>query len=185
MAEETDAMFQDAVDALRDGDKPRAKDLLTSLLKVDQNNATYWLWMSGAVETAKERIYCLETALKLDPENAMAKRGLVLHGALPPDKNVQPFPLNRPRAWEDSLLLAHEEPKERGLRVALSSPFTRLAGVGLIGILLCGLVVFGFMNPRTAQFVGGSLQASGPSPTFTLTPTFVNATAPVDRKSVV
>lgn len=83
MTDENDTMFQDAVDALRDGDRARAKDLLTRLLQADQNNATYWVWMSGAVETAKERIYCLETALKLDPESSIAKRGLILLGAAP------------------------------------------------------------------------------------------------------
>src|SRR5690242_17346321 len=96
-------MFQDAVDALRRGDKMRAKDIITGLLKEDQNNATYWVWLSAAVDNTKERIYCLQTALKLDPQNAIARRGLVLLGALEPDENIQPFPMNRPRAWEDKL----------------------------------------------------------------------------------
>ena len=106
-----DAMFQDAVDALRRGDKPRAKELFTLLLKSDQNNPTYWIWLSAAVENHKERIYCLQTALKLDPENGTAKRGLVLLGALAPDQSVQPFQMNRPRAWEEKLLLSNEKPK--------------------------------------------------------------------------
>ena len=105
---DSDAVFQEAVEALRAGNKSRARELLTDLLKTDQNNATYWVWMSSTVETAKERIYCLQTALNLDPENAAAKRGLILHGALPPDDSIQPFPVNRPRTWEDKLLLAHE-----------------------------------------------------------------------------
>jgi len=111
-----DTIFQDAVDALRRGDKPRAKELLTLLLKTDQNNATYWIWLSAAMDSQKERVYCLQTALKLDPENATAKRGLILLGALTPDSSVQPFPVNRPRAWEANLLLANEKPKEKGLR---------------------------------------------------------------------
>ncbi|MBN8580338.1 MAG: hypothetical protein J0L96_06665, partial [Anaerolineae bacterium] len=96
-----DTIFQDAVDALRHGDKPRAKELLTLLLKTNQNNATYWIWLSAAMDTPKERIYCLQTALKLDPENTTAKRGLILLGALAPDDSIQPFPMNRPRAWEE------------------------------------------------------------------------------------
>src|SRR5512147_2564555 len=102
MAEDT--MFQEAVDALRRGDKARARERLTLLLKAEQTNPTYWIWMSAAVDSAKERVYCLQTALKLDPENATAKRGLILLGALPPDENVQPFSLNRPREWEQKLL---------------------------------------------------------------------------------
>jgi tetratricopeptide (TPR) repeat protein len=177
MADEIDAEFQDAVHALRNGEKARAKDILTRLLKADQNNATYWLWLSAAVETLKERIYCLETALKLDPENGAAKRGLILLGALPPDENIQPFPLNRPRAWEEKLLLAHEQPKERGLRAVFSSPVTRLAGVLVMGLLIVGAVVFGFLTRRTDALrpVNHPSFTAGPSPTFTLTPTFVNA----------
>ncbi|NJN79974.1 MAG: hypothetical protein HC797_05605 [Anaerolineales bacterium] len=109
----SDTIFQDAVEALRRGDKPRAKELLTLLLKSDQNNAVYWIWLSAAVESQKERIYCLQTALKLDSENGTAKRGLILLGALAPDETIQPFPMNRPRAWEEKLLLANEKPKVR------------------------------------------------------------------------
>src|SRR4030065_2080203 len=96
-----DAVFQEAVEALREGNKTRARELLTGLLKTDQNNATYWVWMSSTVDTTRERIYCLQTALKLDPENAAAKRGLILHGAIPPDEPVPPFPLTTPRARGD------------------------------------------------------------------------------------
>ena len=169
-------MFEDAVDALKQGDHARAKDILTRLLKADQNNATYWVWMSAAVGTPKERIYCLETALKLDPENETAKRGLILHGALPADENVKPFPLNRPRAWEEKLLLANERPKESGFRAAMSNPAMRLAGVIVAGVLVCGLAVYGFYGTHNARFSPGGFHTAGPSPTFTLTPTFVNAT---------
>ena len=81
-----DTIFQDAVNALRSGDKPRAKELLTLLLKTDQNNPTYWIWLSAAMDSTKERIYCLQTALKLDPENATAKRVMGLFA-----KALNPF----------------------------------------------------------------------------------------------
>ena len=129
MAEDT--IFQEAVDALREGDKAKAKELLTQLLKTDQKNSAYWIWLSAAVESTKERIYCLQTALQLDPENATAKRGLVLLGGLPPDESVQPFPLNRPRLWEEKLGLVTDKPKEkRTLRTMMASPTGRLAGFG-------------------------------------------------------
>ena len=179
MAEEPaqDTMFQDAVSALRAGDKARAKDILTRLLKADQNNATYWVWMSAAVETNKERIYCLQTALKFDAENASAKRGLILLGAIPPDEDVQPFPLNRARAWEEKLLLAHEQPQSKGN----STPVARLAIVVVAGIIVVGLAVAGLIIfPRqnaSSFFRVFNTNTPGPSPTFTLTPTFVNETS--------
>ncbi len=170
-----DAVFQEAVEALREGNKTRARELLTSLLKTDQNNATYWVWMSATVDSTKERIYCLQTAFKLDPENATAKRGLILLGALPPDETVQPFSLKRPRVWEEKLLLAHEKPKQKGWAAVRASPVFRLGGIAALLIVLFGGVYFGFIVPATQQ-TGPPTRTPGPSPTWTYTPTSVNAT---------
>ncbi|MBI5945654.1 MAG: tetratricopeptide repeat protein [Chloroflexi bacterium] len=172
-----ETMFQDAVNALRSGDKPRAKELLTLLLKADQNNSTYWVWLSAAVDNTKERIYCLQTALKLDPGNGTAKRGLVLLGALPPDESIQPFSVNRPRAWEEKLLLANEKPKEKGFRAVLKSPVTRLFSVLIIFAGLASAVLFGFVLPRQSTVIPTQTNTPGPSPTFTGTPTIFGATA--------
>jgi tetratricopeptide (TPR) repeat protein len=183
-----DTMFQEAVKALREGDRTRAKDLLTELLKTDQNNPTYWIWLSAAVESDKERIYCLQTAHQLDPENATAKRGLVLLGALPPDEDVQPFSLDRPRLWEEKLGLATDQPKEkRTLRTILTSPTGRLAGFGLLGIAIIVAVVFGLILPNANPLTPRIVFTPGPSPTFTLTPTFANATeqVPTGRGTLV
>jgi tetratricopeptide (TPR) repeat protein len=168
-----DTTFQEAVDALRRGDKARAKELLTELLKTDQNNPTYWIWLSAAVGTSKERIYCLQTALRFDPENTTAKRGLILLGALSPDENIQPFPLNRPRAWEDKLLLEHEKPKPGGLQGLASNPVTRLAGILVLGIVVCALAITGMTLPRRVFQRPGPSRTPGPSPTFTSTPTLI------------
>lgn len=176
MSEEVDILFQEAVEALRGGDRPRAKELLTRLIKAEQHNVNYWVWMSTAVETNKERIYCLQTALRIDPENAAAKRGLILLGALPPDETVQPFQVDRPRAWEEDLKLAHEKPKEK--KPFFKTPVARLAGLSAVAVVICGLVIFGFTLSNNGQFSLGPTRTPGPSPTFTLTPTFVNATAP-------
>lgn len=171
-----DTMFQEAVEALRQGDKARAKDILTRLLRTAQHDVNYWIWLSAAVDTPKERIYCLQTALKLDPENATAKRGLILLGALPPDENVRPFPLNRPRAWEEELTLAHEQARAKGFKAFASSPMGRLAGLALLGVAVCALAIFGLLTPRGATF-GSRTVTPGPSPTFTATPTLIGAQA--------
>lgn len=175
MAEDT--IFQEAVEALREGDKAKAKDLLTKLLKTDQNNIQYWIWLSASVESTKERIYCLQTALQLDPEDATAKRGLVLLGALPPDESVQPFSLDRPRLWDEKLALDSDKAKEKKtFRGIVTSPVGRLAVFGLIGVAVIAAVVFGPILPNSAPLSWGPTYTPGPSPTFTMTPTFINAT---------
>ncbi len=171
-------MFQEAVEALGQGDKVRARDLLTQLLEADQSNPQYWIWMSAAMDSAKERVYCLQTALRLDPQNATAKRGLVLLGEISPDENVKPFPLNRPRPWEEDLVLTGEKPKERGLKGFLANPAVKMAGFALVGIVLIGLVITGLRTQRI-MLPSGPIQTAGPSPTITLTPTFINATGQV------
>ncbi len=187
MAEE-DTMFQEAVEALRQKDKAKARNMLTQLLKSDQKNVQYWIWLSAAVESTKERIYCLQTARQLDPENATVKRGLVLLGAIPPDESVQPFPLNRPRSWDEELALASDQPKEkRTFKSVISSPVGRLAGFGIIGIAIITLVVFGLILPNNNPLAPRSARPTGPTPTYTLTPTFANATAqaPAARGTLV
>ncbi len=63
-----DVMLQEAVEAIRQGQRGRARDLLTRLLRADSSNAQYWLWMSSVVETPKEQIYCLQSILKVDSQ---------------------------------------------------------------------------------------------------------------------
>src|SRR5215218_3933063 len=174
---ESDVVFQEAVEALQEGKKARARELLTGLLKTDQNNATYWVWMSATVDSVKERIYCLQTALKLDPDNVTAKRGLILHGALPADETIQPFPVNRPRAWEEKLLLSHEKPKLKGWAAVRASPVARIGGFVVLGAVIVVAVIFGFIIPRVNRAVTTIATITpGPSPTFTVTPTALNAT---------
>lgn len=178
MAEDT--MFQEAVEALRQGNRARARELLTMLLNADQGNATYWTWLSAAVDNNKERIYCLQTALKLDPENATVKRGLILLGALPPDETIQPFPLNRPRAWEEKLLLSHEQPKPKGVKAITSNPAARLIVIGIASLALIGLVILGFTIPRSNRANQAPTFTPGPSPTFTFTVTVIGGEAVIE-----
>ena len=167
-----DTMLTEAIDAIRKGNKKQAKDLLTRLIKADQQNATYWVWMSVAVETQKERLYALQTALKADPENEAAKRGLVLMGAQSLDADVAPFPLDKPRLWEEQLVEQDEE-KPRGIKGLVANPMVRLVSilVGVVGII--GFGIFGLTRGNTT--LRRSTNTPGPSPTYTTTPTALNA----------
>ena len=83
-------MLQEAIDAIRQGQRRRARDLLTRLLRADQSNPEYWLWMSSVVDSLKERKYCLEMVLRVDPDNRQARQGLVMMGAVPPPPSSDP-----------------------------------------------------------------------------------------------
>ena len=160
-------MLREAVDALRLGDRVRARDLLTRLLKTDQTNSTYWTWLSAAVETQKERLYCLQMALKADPQNYSAKRGLILLGALPPDDSIPPFPVKRVRLWEEKLSVP-QEPKEK--KRGWNNPVLRLFVIlGIAVVVVGGLIIVGSLK-SPASMVRIRTATRRPSVTMTLTP---------------
>src|SRR4030043_2400628 len=92
-------MYEAALEAIDQGQTTRARDLFTRLLRSDSSKAEYWLWMSTLVDTEKERIYCLESALRADPDNEAARRGLVILGARQAGDDVTPIPPIH-RNWE-------------------------------------------------------------------------------------
>src|SRR4030042_5447534 len=92
-------MYKAALEASDQGQTTRARDLFTRLLRSNSSKAEYWLWMSTLVDTEKERIYCLESALRADPDNEAARRGLVILGARQAGDDVRPRPPVR-RHWQ-------------------------------------------------------------------------------------
>lgn len=166
----TDVMLQEAIEAIRQGQRSRGRDLLTRLLRSNQNNPTYWLWMSSTVDTVKERAFCLQNVLRLDPENALARRGLVLIGAQPPAPDLQPvFPQRR--SWQVQLA----EPPPTGWRRIWNNPLLRIVFFIAVGVVVIGLILAGIfgLGRRAARIAARPTNTPGPPPTFTLTPTSI------------
>ncbi len=158
-------MFQEALSAIQSGNRARARDLLTRLLKTGQDNPEYWIWMSTVVETPKERSFCLNQALKLDPTNASVQRGLAMMGAAPVDESqVLPARYQR-RNWQSKLFASEEDVKK-------APPWYQFAGMGLALIAVVVVLVL-FVTGK----IGGRAEPTRVAvrrtntPTVTLTPT--------------
>lgn len=166
-----DLMLREAIQAIHHGQRSRARDLVTRLLRADQSNPEYWLWMSSLVDSFKEQVYCLQSAQKLDPRNPLVKQGLVLLGAMPADANIKPVPPVFLR-WEIPL---QEIPRKRRLDqpVLRALAYTGLAGL-LIGVLLLGVVSVNRKRLSSLAYI--PTRTPGPSPTYTATPTVSNFT---------
>jgi tetratricopeptide (TPR) repeat protein len=174
-------MFKEAIEAAEQGQRNRARDLLTRLLRTNQSNATYWIYLSSVVDQQKERIYCLETALKLDPNNHAARRGLVLMGAREPDDSIVPVKPERTRQWKIAEIgAAARMEKEPGRKRTASKPlprmrFASLAGIGVVALVLVLFGIFG--NPFSGRrgpvtFIRQTqapLGSAGPTATFLVT----------------
>lgn len=186
-----DTMFQEAVDAARSKDYPRARDLLTRLLRTDQSNATYWIWLSAVVDTKQEQIFCLERVIKLDPQNQSARLGLVLFGKLPRDESLTHVTLTHTRSWDVEKIEKYKKPAkvEKPEIIAPPEPFVEPVGIPLekehkrrfpifrvlvfsvIGILALGLIYVGLFGLPFDISLPGSLIAAQPSNTPAPAPT--------------
>lgn len=166
-----DVMLQEAISAIEQGQRNRARDLLTRLLRADKNNPEYWLWLSSVVDTKKEQIYCLKSVLNLDPQNQAAKKGLVLLGAMKSDEEIQQLPWIK-RQWSVRL---QEVPKEKFWNLPWMRLVFLMVGVMLImGLIALGVFTISDLVSTPVAIIPTS--TAGPSPTFTYTPTPLNYT---------
>ena len=74
------------ITALKNGDKSKARSLLSLAVKDNPKDEKAWLALAAASEHREQRVYCLQKALSLNPENAIANREL--------SKIISPFPKN-------------------------------------------------------------------------------------------
>ncbi len=137
-----DRMLQEAIEAVANGHRERARDLLTRLLRANQSNPKYWLWMSSVVESAKERKYCLQKTIQLDPANRAAKLGLILEGVTSPEEVVQPATLQT-RDWKASY-------KTTALESRSKKMIRTLAYIGA-SLLVLGFISLGILGPRISH----------------------------------
>ncbi len=68
--------IQQALKALRAGDKEQARSILLSVVDEQEDNERAWLYLSAAVETLEEQQICLENVLAINPANEKARQGL-------------------------------------------------------------------------------------------------------------
>jgi len=161
-------MYKAALEAINQGQTVRARDLFTRLLRSDSSKAEYWLWMSTLVDTNQERIYCLESALRVDPDNEAAKRGLIIIGARQAGKEVTPIPPFR-RHWEKELESVAEPPKSLVRRI-WGNPVLRLASILVAAVVVVGLI-FGSIYGLRHQPEQVAIIKVSPFPTRTPEPT--------------
>lgn len=168
MAEEK--MYKAALEAIELGQTTRARDLFTRLLKSNSSKVEYWLWMSTLVDSSTERIYCLESALRVDPENEAAKRGLIILGARQAGDDIVPVPPIK-RNWEKDIGNVVEPPKSLLHRI-WGNPLTRLGSGVAAAVIIVGLIfglVYGNRTPKPAAVV--TVYKVSPFPTRTSSPT--------------
>ena len=164
------SMFTEAVAAARAGDRTRARELFSRLVRSDSANAEYWIWLSSVVDTNKERIYCLESALRLDPTNRAALRGLVILGARKPEGKEAEQVARVPRKMASA-----KTPAQRGggrRRVAVPWRFFGAVAIGAILLLLVGIIAVPLATLFRPRALAPASALSTLTPTTSVTPKF-------------
>ena len=78
-------LYRHGRDAIKDGQRERARQLLLQAVEYDRNHSDAWLWLSATTDDPEEQMKYLEWAVAANPANAAAKRGLgVLLGKIKP-----------------------------------------------------------------------------------------------------
>jgi len=65
-----------AIEAIKNGDKEKGKDILIKLLTEEPNNELGWMWLAACHSSIEQKIYCLNRVLEINPDNVNAKTSL-------------------------------------------------------------------------------------------------------------
>ena len=83
---EINEILQQAVAAIKSGEKERGKQLLIEVIERDENNEIAWLWMTRCATERGVKRECFERVLEINPGNELAQKGLRQLDTLGKDK---------------------------------------------------------------------------------------------------
>jgi tetratricopeptide (TPR) repeat protein len=183
MALASQSALTEAIAAARAGDRSHARELLSKLLRSDSANPDYWIWMSSVVDSEREKIYCLESALKLDPSNRSALRGLVILGARRPEEAELASAVKIARRRTAAATVARPAAKGPAFRF----PWRTLVLVvlGLFAVAAVYQILVLISGP--ARIILAPVLAPATTPTFTaapptITPTITLTPIPIETR---
>jgi hypothetical protein len=67
-----DDNLQQAIALIKSGQKKQGGQILAEIVKQQPNNESAWLWLAHCVNTNQQKIYCLNKALEINPQNGAA-----------------------------------------------------------------------------------------------------------------
>jgi tetratricopeptide (TPR) repeat protein len=102
-------LLQEALQAMRRGDRTRARDLLLEVVEQNDKIEQVWLWLSEVVDDPQDQVTALENALSLNPANTAAQQRLA---SLQPAPAAPPADIDR---WRDLLPESRQEDVSDGI----------------------------------------------------------------------
>ncbi len=133
-------------DALKSGDKAKARQLFAQVVVDDPRNAVGWLWLSYAMDDITQKRECLKRVLAISPESAEAREQLEAIDRLDGVSSI-PLPAQQPPASKVQVpfppqQLTVQQPVTSNLQTL--HPAIKKEGTNWTIILLLGIVLLTF-----------------------------------------
>ena len=178
-----DPLLLEAQAAIGLHDKKKAREILRRLIKADSHNIEYWLWLSVSVDTPREITYCLQEALKIDPNNKIAKKGLIYYGAIKPEPFHEDDLLSKKRDWKQEYIRKFAPPPPEKKPAPIKKPVSPLIWIGLaLALVVSVSLITGFpwtMLKRQGPALIIKRPTQKPSATYLPTKTPIGYVAPI------
>jgi hypothetical protein len=81
--------LQEAITLIRSGGKHLAVPILRDIIKTDRDNENAWLWLSTCMAKYEDKLYCLNQALRINPNNATTRTALARLNQAPALEDIQ------------------------------------------------------------------------------------------------
>lgn len=70
------ALRQQGIQAAKAGQKEEARQLLQQSIRMEPDNEAAWLWLASVARDNRERVFCLQKLLEINPQNETARKAL-------------------------------------------------------------------------------------------------------------
>ncbi len=170
-------LLQAGIESAKAGDRAKASNLLAASLKLNPNSEQAWLWLGSCLASRKEKEYCFNRALTINPGSAEAKQQLGrLTAPIPTSTTptvekppqVDPEPYQAESKAEISPAAENPHPEGKSYTKLIASLTGFILGLIIFGGLLAIIVNNGSFARRTMPFAAVLWT---PTHTLTVTPT--------------
>ena len=72
----SDELLNRCIDLIRSGEREEASRILARIVQEDPQNDAAWAWLSACFDEKERKLYCLDRAITINPQNLIALDGL-------------------------------------------------------------------------------------------------------------
>lgn len=135
--------LKEAINLAKSGNKAEAAKILSNILKEQPENEAAWLWLASCLKTNQQKIYCLNQALALNPENQTTQKAIqrIKESDIKPQE--EPDQPSNPNSRPKSIIIPQKSEVQPPAKKRTLWPLYLF--LGLLGIIL---LIFIFQPPN-------------------------------------